>query len=60
LHQSARLNTPSVARLLLAAGAQVNAKDKEGRTPLWLVEQPDGMGPQSELVKLLRERGAEK
>ena len=53
LHEAARLGTSAVARVLLAAGADVNATDNKGRTPLSWAERP-------ETVRVLREHGGRK
>ncbi|XP_061491677.1 fibronectin type 3 and ankyrin repeat domains protein 1 [Rhineura floridana] len=46
---------PAVATLLLDAGANVNAKDKDGKTPLMVA----ALNNYEELVALLLERGAD-
>jgi len=57
LHFSAQGQQPMVARLLLEAGAAVDAQDKFGKTPLWvaLFNVRDGDG---EIVRVLLAAGA--
>jgi len=43
-----------VARLLIASGADVNAIDNQGRTPLWWAKHKG----HKEIVELLRKHGA--
>jgi ankyrin repeat protein len=53
------LSAATVARLLLDAGARVNAEDKAGRTPLSYAKGSRQTASSRDLVKLLQERGGE-
>ena len=53
LHYTARFGNKSVAELLLAKGADINATNKEGRTPLYIAVHHD-----YEVAKLLIGKGA--
>lgn len=55
LHVTARAGEYEAARLLLAAGADVNAIDKDGRTPLFYAEDRYNS---RKVAKLLREHDA--
>jgi len=55
LHMAARKDRISAARLLLAAGAPINAKNTKGRTPLAIAAR-DGY---KDLAALLIEKGAD-
>jgi ankyrin repeat protein len=48
--------TPEMVTLLLAKGAEINASDTNGLTPLFLAA---GWSPRPEIVKLLLAKGAE-
>ncbi|MFZ2956356.1 MAG: ankyrin repeat domain-containing protein [Candidatus Ozemobacteraceae bacterium] len=50
-------SSPDIVRILLAAGADVRAKDKSGRTPLH--HHLNALFPNLELVKLLVDHGAD-
>ena len=54
LHLAAKGGYKDVAELLLAAGAEVDAKSDEGKTPLWSAA---GLGGEN-MVELLLARGA--
>jgi len=59
LHNAARSGYSKAAELLITAGADVNAKDKEGHTPLWYAK--DKHTPSEDCTKiteLLRRHGA--
>jgi ankyrin repeat protein len=57
LHFAAQNWHPEVAGLLLAGGAEVNAQNRHGNTPLWTaVFNSNGRG---ELIVLLRAAGAD-
>lgn len=51
---AARYSTPEVVRVLLAAGAAVNAKNKEGRTALSIAELDKDNLWRDEIVSLLK------
>jgi ankyrin repeat protein len=55
LHAAAQFGSVGVARMLLRAGAELNAKDDNGRTPLAYAAQRHRFSP--ELVASLRENG---
>jgi ankyrin repeat protein len=57
LHFSAQGQQPVVARLLLEAGAPVDAQDKFGKTPLW-VALFNVKGGAGEVVRVLLAAGA--
>ena len=59
LHWAAVLGRVEIAGRLINAGANVNAKDKNGYTPLDATthEQFSGSRPRLEVVELLREKG---
>lgn len=61
LHHAAERGSAEVARLLLAFGAEVNAKDPHGETPLVKAAHPGPWKPAraDEVVDLLLSRGAE-
>ena len=54
LHAAARSGHLLVAGLLIEKGAEVNAKDKKGRTPLKLALE----GGKKKVVALLKKHGA--
>lgn len=54
LHLAADHGRRNAAELLIAAGADVSAKDKEGHTPLWYAKRKD----RTETAELLRRHGA--
>jgi cytohesin len=59
LHNAARWGHYKAAELLISAGADVNAKDKEGHTPLWRAKDRHTPGQDdSKIVELLRRHGA--
>jgi len=55
LHMAASLNRPEAARVLIAAGADVNARAARGRTPLFLA----AMDGNSAVAEVLLEKGAD-
>jgi cytohesin len=59
LHNAARWGHYKAAKLLITAGADVNAKDKEGHTPLWHAnDRHTPAQDYSKIVELLRRHGA--
>ncbi len=59
LHNTARRGRFKAAELLVAAGADVNAKDKVGHTPLWYAKDKyTGDEDDVRIVELLRRHGA--
>jgi hypothetical protein len=72
LHRAIELGRLDLVRLLVARGADVNRKNAEGRTPLFLAElildryrrmrtghRPSALARREALVKFLRRQGAE-
>jgi len=57
LHEAARMQQMEVARLLLKHGADVNARDEKGQTPL---DWAGLYGEALEMFELLRSYGAQK
>jgi ankyrin repeat protein len=53
LHEAARIGRPAVVTVLLAAGADPNARTRAGETPMWFVEQ----GRNPEILNALRQAG---
>jgi ankyrin repeat protein len=53
LHEAARIGRPAVVTVLLAAGADPNARTRAGETPMWFVEQ----GRNPEILDALRQAG---
>jgi ankyrin repeat protein len=53
LHEAARIGRPAVVTVLLAAGADPNARTRSGETPMWFVEQ----GRNPEILDALRQAG---
>jgi ankyrin repeat protein len=53
LHEAARIGHPKVVAVLLAAGADPNARTRAGETPMWFVEQ----GRNPEILNALRQAG---
>ena len=53
LHEAARIGHPKVVAILLAAGADPNARTRSGETPMWFVEQ----GRNPEILEALRQAG---
>lgn len=60
LHHAAERGAPEVARLLLEAGADPNARDPRGHTPLHHAAHPGPWKPAAavEVIALLRQKGA--
>ncbi|MHC4154047.1 MAG: ankyrin repeat domain-containing protein [Planctomycetota bacterium] len=59
LHNAARSGYSKAAKLLITAGADVNAKDKVGHTPLWHAKDKHTPGEDDgKIVELLRRHGA--
>ncbi len=54
LHIAARRGSRKAAELLVGAGANVNAKDKDGHTPLWFAKKEG----KTEMIEFLRIHGA--
>ena len=57
LHNSARCGNVEAAKLLLEAGANVNAKDNEGRTPFDVAAKELGRAKVEAVMRLLIENG---
>ena len=53
---AARSETPEIVTLLIEAGADVNAMNDNGYTPLWFANPRFGSTP--EIIKLLKAAGA--
>ena len=53
LHEAARIGHPKVVAILLAAGADPNARTRSGETAMWFVEQ----GRSPEILEALRQAG---
>jgi ankyrin repeat protein len=64
LHYTARIGQKEIIELLIAKGADVNAKDSEFRTPLNFAEEvdeddsPEDKAVKKETADLLRNHGA--
>lgn len=58
LHLAAKNQHPAVVRALLAAGAEVDAHNQWGQTPLWLVAWQDWQG-NTEIAHILVAHGAD-
>ncbi len=56
LHMATEINHTAMAELLLARGANVNAKDKGGVTP---INAATGEDRRENIVELLRRHGAQ-
>ncbi len=54
LHTAARAGSKDMVELLIARGADVNAEDNEGGTPLWYAKDKG----RTEIVELLTKKGA--
>src|SRR5438445_299376 len=57
LHLAAIYGHKKVAELLLAGKADVNAKDKDGKTPLQLAEQQIALNNRDDVVEFLCQHG---
>jgi len=58
LHGAASMWEDGVIQLLVEHGADVNAEDQRGRTPLYLVEYGNANAPSESTAELLRQLGA--
>ena len=58
LHGAASMWEDGVIQLLVDHGANVNAEDQRGRTPLYLVEYGNANAPSESTADLLRQLGA--
>ena len=58
LHGAASMWEDGVIQLLIDHGANVNAEDQRGRTPLYLVEYGNANAPSESTADLLRQLGA--
>ena len=56
LHEAVIGGHKDVVELLIANGAEVNAKDRMGKTPLWYLDEHG----EKEIADLLRRHGAVK
>jgi uncharacterized protein len=57
MHPLAWRNEPEIARMLLAKGADVNAREMRGATPLIIAAASDDAGP--EMIRVLLDAGAD-
>lgn len=59
LHIAVRRGRTKAAELLIAAGAEVNTKDKDGHTPLWYAKDKYTVDSKdTNMIELLRKHGA--
>jgi len=59
IHTAARWGGPGIVHLLAAAGADVDSRDRHGRTPIWLaLNAARDVAGRCEVVDALLERGA--
>ena len=58
LHGAAAMWEDGVIQVLVDHGADVNAEDNRGRTPLYLVEYGNANAPSESTAELLRALGA--
>ena len=58
LHGAASMWEDDVVQLLVDHGADVNAEDAQGRTPLYLVQYGNANAPSESTATLLRRLGA--
>ena len=59
LHGAASMWEDGVIEVLVSHGADVNAEDQRGRTPLYLVEYGNANAPSESTATLLRRLGAD-
>lgn len=59
LHWAARKGYLEIAQILLAAGSDVNAKDRDGWTPLHVVAMTEGLVEADKIAEILLQAGAD-